>query len=355
MNTFFITISLICICFLSYAWFLFCTKKTNPNIHCMKLAKQPITAFIILGFIGCSLCYFFLPDYQDTLYPISFLSVCCIFISASLITGLSQIIKSEKIRFLTILILCSLNIFILPSDFSSSTISPLAEKAIFILIWTLFAFLYNNLNNCDGVLNLQSLSISIGLILMSTIGILPILYAYFSGTLCALLIAFNFFATYPAKITLNSSSARCLGFIIGWLCVLATIEGNGSCVIILCMYYIYELTIALLKKLTFKSQFKKLENNTFYSNLAAKGIAPHNIFELISRINLMLLLLAGFQIYSPNTYTIPLISFLMVFWITHQIISPNDNNKNHLLLTTSLLSSLKKSYKETKNLINKDK
>lgn len=180
---------------------------------------------------------------------------------------------------------------------------------------------------------------------MYIFGILPALYGFYAASFTVLFIAFNFFAIYPAKLKLNDTDCRILGFLLGWLCVLACIEGNESCVLILNMYYIYEIIIATCKKLTFKMQFKKLENNTFYSYLASSGIAPQLICGFISRINLMLLLLAGFQIYAPNKYTIIVISFFMVFWMISRVTSPDISNK-HISLFGNIFSALKKNARE---------
>ena len=355
MNIFLTILISLSIFLLSYAWFIFCYNEKITISSKLTFFKRPISAFIFLGFIGCITSYFIIPTQSDMLYKTSLLTPIVSFISATALYGLSHIIKSQKFIFLATLAFCALNILILPPNFNfSNGLLPLyAEQIILIITWSLFAFLYNNLNNVDGVLNIQSISISIGLILMYVIGILPALYGYYAGSIVLILIAFSFFSSYPAKLHLSDSACRVIGFLIGWLCILSILEGNISCVAILTMYYIYEIIIATIKKLTFKAQYKMLKNNTFYSKVASSGISPRNICELISRINIMLILLAGFQIYSPNAYTIVIISFFMVFWITARATS-SENSNNHVLITGSLLSFLKKGYKETKNLSNKD-
>jgi len=355
MNIFLTIIISLSILLLSYAWFIFCYNEKITISPKLAFIKKPISVFIFLGFLGCIISYFIVPTQKDMLYTTSISTLLVSFASAIALYILSQVIKSQKLLFVTTLAFCTLNILLLPSDFnfSNGLLPNYVEQIILILAWSLFAFLYNNLNDVDGVLNIQSISINVGLILMYIIGILPALYGYYAGSILLVLIAFNFFSFYPAKLHLTDSECRIIGFIIGWLCILATLEGNISCVAILAMYYIYEITIATLKKLTFKTQYKTLKSNTFYSKIATLGISPRNICELISRINIMLILLAGFQIYSPNSYTIVIISFFMVFWITARATS-SENSNNHILITGSLLSFLKKGFKETKNPTDKD-
>ena len=355
MNIFFITAVLLGIFLLSYAWFLFCSNTSKETSSKISLIKSPLTVFISLSFITCMTSFFVAHTIKDTLLPTSIYTIICAFSSGILLIIASHLIKSQKLLFLITLLLCTINVVLLPSDFSFSggIIPPIAEKAILVTAWGLYSFLYNNMNNCDGVITTQSISVCLGLILMYIMGILPTLYGYYTAGFIVLFIAFNFFTIYPAKLKLNNTDCRVLGFLLGWLCVLASIEGNESCIIILNMYYIYEITISVCKKLTFKSQFKRLENNTFYNYLASSGIAPQLICGFISRTNLMLLLLAGFQIYAPNKYTIIVISFFMVFWMMTRVTSPDINNK-HLLLFSNIFSAIKKTSQETNKTTDKD-
>ena len=237
----------------------------------------------------------------------------------------------------------------LPQNFAlTDGLLPIwSERIILALCWSCFALLYFILNGVEGVLSIQSVSVCFGVMLLFAVGIMPTLYGGFSCLFIALFLALTFYTSYPAQISFSTTECRFLGYLMGWLGILTTIEGNGSCFVILNMYYIYELVIALGKRISFQKQFKSLANNTFYSQLANVGISPRNICNLISRINLVMILLAGFQIYSPNSYTVIIVSFFMVFWISSKITSPEEHN-NHLLLTSSLISFLKKN-KTTKD------
>lgn len=346
MSNFIISAILISIFFLCYASFTSYVKQEKI----ISIIKYPSSILFAFSFLGCIAAYFTIPEQNDALHPSTIFTVLAIFCSTFLLTIIFSKIKSPLWQFIILIIFSSINIALLPHEFtfSNGIIPSLAEKLILITAWSLFAVFYNIMNASDGVISLQSLSGTIGLILMSIIGVLPALYGFYSGSLLACLLAYNFFNRYPSQIQLTNTETRILGFILGWLYILATIEGDGSCVIILNMYYFYELIIAILKKLSFKDQFKTLSNNTFYNNLTSSGIPPHRICELISRINLLLIFLAGFQIYAPNNYTIILISFFVVFWTTSQAISPStDGSQHHILLTGSLLSFLKKKNKST--------
>ena len=334
--------------FLAYGWLLQNNKQQKTPFG--KLFKQPSLPFFILGGIGCTIAYFLCQKQIDSLVFIPFWNILLFFISGIGLLELLTLIKSNKSQFFIILAFCLLNTILLPQNFivTDGTIPIWAERIILSLIWGLFAYFYFVLNGVEGILSIQSLSICLGLMLLFAIGVMPILYGFYSCLFIALFLALTFYTNYPALISLSTTDCRIFGFLIGWLGILATMEGNGSCFIILSMYYIYETVIGLCKKLNFKKQFRNIVNNTFYSQLADVGISPKNICNLVSRINLVMLLLAGFQIYAPNNYTIIIVAFFMVFWISSKVTSPEESNK-HLLITGSLLSFLRKEKTKTKD------
>ena len=343
--------------FLEYAWLLRLSASTKTETDNLPPIWYTTLPTITLGFIGCLCSYFLIPEQQDAVIPLTCWHQIIFFLSAFGILFLLNRTSNLKLQFITILFCCTLNCLYLPADINitDGLLSPWLEKLILALIWSLFAFFYYTLNGVEGILSIQSLSICLGTVLMFAIGIMPQIDGAYSLIFTALFIGISYFTRYPAALTLNDSSCMILGLLIGWLGILSAIEGSGSCFIILSMYYIYETLTALLKKLNFQRQFKKMIHNTFYNQLASAGIAPQTIAELVAKINMIMILLAGFQIYAPNSYTMILISFFMVFWVTSKTLTPQEGN-NHLLLSGNLLSFLRSSPKQKKSTIsNADK
>ena len=116
--------------------------------------------------------------------------------------------------------------------------------------------------------------------------------------------------------------------------------------LLLNMYYIYELTTSTFRKLLHFKRNQSLADSSFYSQLAAAGSAPNNICDFIMRINLVLLLMSCFQVYSPNYYTIVLLSLVAVFWIVSRVTSPEILGNGHFLITGSLFSMLRKGFSD---------
>ena len=341
MSSLLLIVIAVCLFILSYYGFLLCEKKQSDDSSRNSFLLQPLTIFIVFGFLGCLACSFIIPDQNDALVPVSFWSVPVVFASAVILSLGLHFFQNKFLQFLLLALACTLNTVLLPDNISltEGLLPDYAEKGILVLSWILFAWFYNILNSVDGVLPIQSLSLTIGLILMYIIGIMPELYTGWTGVFAAILLSFACFNNYPAILSLNNKDCRLIGFFIGWLMILASIEGNASCVLILSMYYIYEIIIAGLKKLSFQKRFKNFEENTFYNQLNALGASPKNICEFIGRINLILMLLAGFQIYAPNQYTMGIIAFFAVFWMTSRAMSP-QKDKQHLLLSGSILAAL---------------
>ncbi len=341
MNTLLIIATCIAIFFITYGVYTLCGSSA-VNLGKFKIIQSPIVPFLGLGFIGCLLSYLIAPQQYDALSPTSVWAVVAVFASAAALSFALSRPKLQKFGYVFILACCALNLWILPNDFSfSDGVLPLwAEKIILAIAWSLFALCYNTMNAGDGILSSESLAVTIGMALLCVIGVLPVLSGYYAAVFIALFMALHFFMLYPAKIALNSSQCRLIGFFLGWLGVLTAIEGCGSCFLILAMYYIFETSVAFFKKLTFKKQYRNMAANTFYSNLTAAGVAPKTVSDLVSRINLILMLLAGFQIYSPNNFTMIIIAFIAVFWLQQKALSPTESGR-HVLLFGNLISALR--------------
>lgn len=350
MSIFAIIAASICIFLLSQAWFIYCTHPQKTENTFLAVCKQPIAPIFVLGFTGCTLSYFLTNNALDALVPLFYIHLAVFFVSVLCFILFCHYCSSNIAQYAVLLALCLLNAFILPNDINLfGYIFPAwAEKILIAVIWSLFAQMYFIMNGVNGVVSLQSLSVCLGIMIITVMGMLPIVYGCYSGIFIAIFLAFSLISNYPTSLTLTTSQSRVVGLIIGWLGLLTAIEGAGSCFIVLSMYYIYEMVVACLKRLSFQRQFKILNNNTFYAQLADAGISPKNINNVISRINLIIIMLACFQMYSNNEYTIPIVAFFMVFWLSSKIISPEQSN-SHILLTSSLLSLLRKNKDEKKD------
>ena len=343
MNIFVIIAVSICTFLLSYAWFMYCAHPQKPKNTFFAACKQPVVPFGVLGFIGCTLSYFLTNSIPDTLIPLFYVHLAVFFASVLCFILVCHYCSSNYVQYIALLALCLLNTFILPDDVNifGYIIPSWAERIIVAIIWSLFAQMYFVINGVDGIVSLQSLSVCLGIMIITVLGMLPIAYGCYSGIFIALFLAFSLISNYPVSLSLTTSQSRALGLIIGWLGLLTALEGAGSCFIVLSMYYIYETILACVKRLSFQRQFKILSNNTFYAQLADAGISPKSIHNVISRINLVIIILACFQMYSNNEYTVPIVAFFMVFWLSSKIISPEQSN-SHILLTGNLLSLLRK-------------
>lgn len=339
MSHFIVAAIAISIFFISYSWFLFCGQKNQKtDTALIRILRIPTVPFMLLGFIGCLAAWFMMPDRNDALFNPSLFLVVTVFASAAVLQVVFSRVSSLWGQYAAVFAFCLLNCFLLPTDFSLSDnlIPMVAERFLLALVWSILAFMYNILNDVDGVLTLQSLSVSLGMGLLFIFDVLPAVYGYYSAVFIALFLSFNFFSRYPAAVTLKPADCRILGYLIGWLGILGTVEGDGSCFVILSMYYIYELITAALKKLCLRKKNMRLVDYTFYSQAAASGVPPQNICELVSRANLFMLMLGGFQIYAPNNYTMIIFSFFIIFWVTSRTSMPTQDNR--LLLTGTLLS-----------------
>ncbi len=344
MDTFIMIAVSVSIFFLSYSWFLFIVRNASSEYHFLEILRQPLAPVLCLGSICFLLAHIVSKGQLDAIVYLPLRCPVIFILSSFALLILLKKTASNKKQYLIILAFTLINTLCLPSEINitDNILPPLAEKCALALLWSLFAFLYFTLNGVEGVLSLQTLSIALGVMVLFALGMISSLDGFYSCIDIALFLGLMLFTSFPATLKLSVPDCRIIGFFIGWLGILISIEGAGSCFIILSMYYIYETAFALLKRLSFQDQFKRLVNNTFYARLADTGVSPKNICRFISRLNLVMIILACFQVYAPNNYTLIIFSVFMIFWMIGKVMSTQETN-NHLLLTGSLISFLKKS------------
>jgi UDP-N-acetylmuramyl pentapeptide phosphotransferase/UDP-N-acetylglucosamine-1-phosphate transferase len=167
----------------------------------------------------------------------------------------------------------ALGLWALPADFSlTQGLLPRAvDLGLAFIAWLWFLELTNFMDGIDGITGVEAGTIVLGLLLLVVVGALPVGLA---GPLLALLGAlFGFLAWNwpPAAIFLGDSGSVPLGFLIGWLLLLAAGAGLWPVVLILPLYYWADATITLLRRLWRRERVWQAHRQHFYQRAAGDG------------------------------------------------------------------------------------
>ena len=229
-----------------------------------------------------------------------------------------------------------------------------ADRLALVLIWTTFAWAYKYLNGIDGLTATQSVVSLAGLGLLAFLGALPILTGSCAGILLAVTAALAIYNWYPAELSLTSAGCQALGFLIGWLFILTAEEGAATCCLILSLYYLTEIIWAAILKFSRKQQHQIMENNTVYYQVNISGLSPANICENIFKLDAMLVIFAGFQIYAPNNYSIPSLGIILTLWFIAHLRNWQEPIRSFKELNQDLMKDIHDNVENFKKKMNKD-
>lgn len=175
------------------------------------------------------------------------------------------------------------------------------------------------LNINSGLISIQTLTLSLGGLLLYFIDALPLALGFLSACIAACSLAFLISGRQNMNLQLSDQMSNLLGFLLGWLVIYASLESAGSCFLVFAIYPLIEIVFSLCQKLTFLPHFAIIKNNTLYMRITDSEMTPSIINRHLFRISAICILFGSFQAFSPNNYSIPLFCFLVVLWQLYRI------------------------------------
>lgn len=355
MNTAFIlTCAVIIICFfMSYIWYAIINKTSSPD-EPIRITKNTFIPYISTAAIGTAVIYIFLPLQYDQIYDITPLNISLIF-CGSLLTYLG--FHHSKLAGRGFLIIATLiGTLLLPQNFMLfNGLFPLVlDRILIFMLWYTFAFCYQYLNGLDGLVATQTAFPLIGTIILSFIGAIPFLLGGIGGILLSCTISFAIYNWYPSQLKLHNNDCHALGFLLAGFYMLCTQEGSATPILIFSTYYVLDIGLALIKKLSLRPQYQNIQANTTTYQTNISGLAPSLICENISKLNGILLIFGCFQAYSPNNYSLFAFGVVLSLWFLHHLQNWQTPEQSFSEINKEILSDIKSNMKKIKKASNKD-
>lgn len=193
--------------------------------------------------------------------------------------------------------------------------------AIIGIGWLWFINLYNFMDGIDGITGVETLSICIGIPLVSMVAGVAIELILPSALIAAAIAGFLFVNWHPAKIFLGDVGSVPLGFVIAWMLLILAQQGEWASAIILPMYYLADATITLLCRLMQKEKIWQAHKEHFYQRAHQGGLRHDAIALRILGTNIVLVILAivatqGYPI--PALITAGVLTALLLAHLNHQ-------------------------------------
>ena len=247
-----ITLAAFLVCFLAALVGLrLAVSELSSPVPGSSWRRDAFLPVLLVSFTAFALLFTFANRTYDQIFPLTWVDLLLAFVSAAAVYAVSLFKKTDRFALPALagaVLLCTA---FLPADFMlfQNHLPFWGDRFCIVLLWTLFAWCFRYLNGIDGIASLQASGFVCGLLILSVLGGLPLLYGNFAAALLGALTALLVYNWYPAKLLLKDSACVSLGFLLGWLTILTAREGTGSCALIYAMYYILEICWAVGRKL----------------------------------------------------------------------------------------------------------
>jgi UDP-N-acetylmuramyl pentapeptide phosphotransferase/UDP-N-acetylglucosamine-1-phosphate transferase len=188
----------------------------------------------------------------------------------------------------------ALGLFALPADFSLTQgwLPRPVDLGLAFLAWLWFLELTNFMDGTDGLIGVQAGSIVFGLLLLVALGALPFSASPPLLALLGVLLGFLAWNWPPAAIFLGDSGSVPLGYLLGWLLLLAAGSGLWAVALILPLYCWTDATLTLLRRAGRGEKVWRAHRQHFYQRAAGSGShAPVALAVLLANLGLIALAL----------------------------------------------------------------
>lgn len=204
------------------------------------------------------------------------------------------------------------------------------DKFVAGTLWVGATQLFNRLDDLDGGSASEMICVGIGLCLAAVInGVFPSPLSTYGLITGAAGCGFLWWSWYPAKIRLGEVGTVPIGFLLGYLLLLAISSGYSYAAIILPAYYISEGGVTFIRRCW--QRFKNRPLSTYYYRLAIKNGRSHDgVARYVFGINILLIFLATRSVTDPEIAIFNIsLAYMAVFMLLGFLSHPDQHHRGH--------------------------
>lgn len=191
------------------------------------------------------------------------------------------------------------------------------DKTIVGLLWIWFINLFNFMDGIDGLSATEMICIGIGLCFPAVLtGAFPDSLSIYGLIITAAACGFLWWNWHPARIFLGDVGSVPIGFLLGFLLLIAIRDGYVYTALILPGYYLADGTITLIRRLRQGKKVWVAHSEHYYQRAVRSGRSHESVVRYIFGINLLLILLATLSVLNDELADFYLaLAYLAVFML----------------------------------------
>jgi UDP-N-acetylmuramyl pentapeptide phosphotransferase/UDP-N-acetylglucosamine-1-phosphate transferase len=184
-------------------------------------------------------------------------------------------------------------VFTAPDDFRLAPVCPLwAERTLLLLAGLWFVNLVNFMDGLDLMTVAEIVPVTAAMILLGSIGELPLPATIVAAALCGAMVGFVPFNRPVAKVFLGDVGSLPIGLLVGW-CLMQLAGGHHiAAALLLPLYYLCDATITLARRIAKREPFWTAHRSHFYQQATDNGFTPSRVVGEVFALNIGLAVLA---------------------------------------------------------------
>ena len=319
------------------------------------LKKDPFIYifFILLAFFSAA--YFSIPYFHDIIVPPGLLWLGSSFLFAGIIY-LLFLLETDLLLDAAVFVFSVLNVFFFANKTVLADLAPvpwqLSALAIGLIIG-LITLGAKVLSGLSGVFSLFMATVSFGLFLISCAGGVPLYLGYTALAISGVFACVFRFNGWQLQLHINEGAVMSVTFLFCMLLICATNEFAGPSALILPLYIIAELLWSLFKQYILRKKEPDLYFNSTYFTAFEKGVDIAVIYTLVLKICIVNIVLAVFQLYAQNAYTLPILALIIDFWFLSKISGIGQTEKSLKEVNEHFVQNIKGEIKNIKQHLSK--
>lgn len=180
-----------------------------------------------------------------------------------------------------------------PSDLRIALTFPLwIERGLLLLGGLWFVNLVNFMDGLDWMTVAEVLPITGAMIVLGSLGQLPISTTIIAAALCGAITGFAPFNRPAAKIFLGDVGSLPIGLLLGWCLLQLAYNQQITAALLLPLYYLADATVTLLRRLVRQEKVWAAHRSHFYQRATDNGFTVLRVVSEVFALNIGLAVLA---------------------------------------------------------------
>ena len=174
------------------------------------------------------------------------------------------------------------------------------ERGLLLLAGLWFVNLVNFMDGLDLMTVAEVVPITSAMVTLGISADFPASATLVAAALCGAMLGFAPFNRPVAKIFLGDVGSLPIGLMLGWCLLQLALDGHFAAALLLPMYYLFDATATLLRRMARREPFWAAHRSHFYQRATDNGFSVWRVVREVFALNVVLAALAIKSVAAPS-------------------------------------------------------